>query len=122
MRAQLKLLWNYFGHLFVIVFALLIPSLANAQVDPLLSQKQEQMLKTTIIVRAGGSVGAGFVVFSSKVGPENKKKVLTLVITNHHVVESAIESKMPVQVSWKDYDSDSHEIGVTAKVADVLDF
>jgi S1-C subfamily serine protease len=106
----------------VAVFAMSIafPWVAEAQVDPYLKQKQEQILYPSVFVRAGPSIGAGITVFSEEVGPEGGKKILTYILTNYHVIESAVDEKTVVRVGWKQYDSHFRETGVLSKIASVV--
>tara|TARA_Y100001963_G_scaffold23123_1_gene30603 strand:+ start:3466 stop:4296 length:831 start_codon:yes stop_codon:yes gene_type:complete len=55
-------------------------------------KKHDEMLYPTVRVRTAKSGGSGTVIFSEKVGDE----VHTYVITNHHVIDSAIK----VEKKW----------------------
>lgn len=106
------------------VIALLIPLSVGAQVDPYLQQKQKQMLYPTVIVATDGSMGSGPVIYSDKRGVIQDgvpMQILdTFILTNKHVVQSAIEAGVPVQVGWTHYDSDFRVTGVLWKIADVI--
>ncbi len=97
-----------------------------------LVQKHQEMLYPVVVVEAARGTGSGTVIFSAEIDGEWG----TYVLTNHHVVRSAItvkdewdsklqeevkrESRTPVQVSWFDYNDYSREIGTRGQTADIV--
>ncbi len=99
---------------------------------PDLVQKHQEMLYPVVVVAAGSTLGSGTVIFSAEADDEWQ----TYVLTNHHVVSSAItvkeewdpklqeevkrEHRTPVQVRWFDYNDYSREIGTRGQIADIV--
>jgi len=97
-----------------------------------LVQKHREMLYPVVVVAAGSGLGSGTVIFSA----ESNSEWRTYVLTNHHVVRSAItvkeewdpktqeevkrEQRSPVQVRWFDYNDYSREIGTRGQIADIV--
>lgn len=97
-----------------------------------LVQKHQEMLYPVVVVEAGSGKGSGTVIFSAEVDGEWK----TYVLTNHHVIASAItvkkewdpkaqkekkrEQRSPVKVLWFDYNEYSREIGTRGQTADIV--
>lgn len=57
-----------------------------------LKQLHERILYPVVRVRTGSTGGSGTVIFSQP-DPENEGEHQTFILTNHHVIESAIEVK-----------------------------
>ena len=101
-------------------------------------KKITEMLYPTVMVDLGGGVGSGTVIFSNKRPHKSWKEegVWTLVITNHHVINSAIsiseefdpkkgksmkmETRRPVHVRLWDYNDYSTAVGTTGRVARIV--
>ena len=101
-------------------------------------KKITEMLYPTVMVDMGRGAGSGTVIFSNKRVHESweEEGVWTLVITNHHVVDSAIsiseefdpkkgksvkmETRRPVHVRLWDYNDYSTAVGTTGRVARIL--
>ena len=101
-------------------------------------KKITEMLYPTVLVDLGNGQGSGTVIFSSIRAHESWKeeKVWTLVLTNHHVVDSAIsvteefdpkkgkniqkETRRPVHVRFWDYNDYSTAVGTTGRVARIV--
>ncbi len=95
-------------------------------------QKHREMLYPVVVVDAGSGPASGTVIFSAEVDGEWQ----TYVLTNHHVVRSAIkvkkewdpksqgevkrEQRSPVQIRWFDYNDYSREIGTRGQIADIV--
>ena len=110
-----------------IALSVVIPAYAGGVV-----QMHNEMLYSSVRVKAEGGSGSGTVIFSSKYEGE----MHTYVLTNHHVVarnivikeewsnkdqkEVKFESLSPVTVEWFDYNSLSREIGTRGKTADIV--
>jgi len=112
-----------------VILMIAAPALA-APAD--LVQKHREMLYPVVVVATGSGLGSGTVIFSSEVDGAWQ----TYVLTNHHVVRSAItvkeewdpksqeevkrEQRSPVQVRWFDYNDYSREIGTRGQIADIV--
>jgi S1-C subfamily serine protease len=101
-------------------------------------KKITEMLYPTVMVDMGRAAGSGTVIFSNKRDHESWKDegIWTLVITNHHVVDSAIsiseefdprkgksvkmETRLPVHVRLWDYNDYSTAVGTTGRVARIV--
>ena len=97
-----------------------------------LVQKHQEMLYPVVVVQAASGMGSGTVIFSAEIDGEWG----TYVLTNHHVVNSAIkvkkewdpksqkeekrEQRLPVKVLWFDYNDYSREIGTRGQTADIV--
>ena len=123
----------------VAVFAtlLIMPQLAAAETEAPV-KKITQMLYPTVMVDLSDGQGSGTVVFSGKRKHESWKdeKVWTLVLTNHHVIASAVsieeefdpkkgktiqkETRRPVHVRLWDYNDYSTAVGTTGRVARII--
>lgn len=122
--------WAFAMAVIVTPFFILSPAAFAAPDD--LVQKHQEMLYPVVVVAAGSDLGSGTVIFSSEVDGAWQ----TYVLTNHHVVRSAItvkeewdpksqeevkrESRTPVQVRWFDYNDYSREIGTRGQTADIV--
>ena len=113
------------------------PALANEPIEAPV-KKITEMLYPTVMVDMGRGVGSGTVIFSNKRPHESWKEegVWTLVITNHHVINSAIsiseefdpkkgksvkmETRRPVHVRLWDYNDYSTAVGTTGRVARIV--
>jgi S1-C subfamily serine protease len=113
------------------------PVLANELIEAPV-KKITEMLYPTVMVDMGRGVGSGTVIFSNKRPHESWKDegVWTLVITNHHVINSAIsiseefdpkkgksmkmETRRPVHVRLWDYNDYSTAVGTTGRVARIV--
>jgi S1-C subfamily serine protease len=98
----------------------------------------EEMLYPTVMVDTGRGVGSGTLIFSGQRTHESWKdeKLWTLVLTNHHVIKSAIsisknfdpkkgksvqkETRRPVHVRIWDYNDYSTAVGTTGRMARIL--
>ncbi len=114
----------------VAAFFMIVGAVLAAPDD--LVQKHREMLYPVVVVAAGSGLGSGTVIFSSEADGEWQ----TYVLTNHHVVRSAItvkeewdpktqeevkrEQRSPVQVRWFDYNDYSREIGTRGQIADIV--
>jgi hypothetical protein len=116
---------------------LIIPQFAAAETEAPV-KKITEMLYPTVMVDLSDGQGSGTVVFSGKRKHESWKdeKVWTLVLTNHHVVASAVsieeefdpkrqknvqkETRRPVHVRLWDYNDYSTAIGTTGRVARIV--
>ena len=114
------------------VVAFLVIAATALAAPPDLVQKHQEMLYPVVVVAAGSSLGSGTVIFSAEADDEWQ----TYVLTNHHVVSSAItvkeewdpksqeevkrEHRTPVQVRWFDYNDYSREIGTRGQIADIV--
>ena len=113
---------------------LLLPAVAFAGdiSAPLhVQQKHQQMLYSTVLVRAGQGTGSGTVIFSE----ERDGEYLSLVLTNHHVVKSNIkvseewnpqaqekverETRRPVLIDIWEYNNFSDAIGTIGRQATI---
>ena len=123
----------------VAVFAtlLIIPQLAAAKTEAPV-KKITEMLYPTIMVDLSNGQGSGTIVFSGKRKHESWKdeKVWTLVLTNNHVIASAVsieeefdpkkgkniqkETRRPVHVRLWDYNDYSTAVGTTGRVARIV--
>jgi len=123
----------------VAVFATLsiMPQLAAANPEAPV-KKITEMLYPTIMVDLSDGQGSGTVVFSGKRKHESWKdeKVWTLVLTNNHVIASAVsieeefdpkegkniqkETRRPVHVRFWDYNDYSTAVGTTGRVARIV--
>ena len=123
----------------VAVFAtlLIMPQLAAAETEAPV-KKITEMLYPTIMVDLSNGQGSGTVVFSGKRKHESWKdeKVWTLVLTNNHVIASAVsieeefdpkkgkniqkETRRPVHVRLWDYNDYSTAVGTTGRVARIV--
>jgi len=123
----------------VAVFATLsiMPQLAAAKTEAPV-KKITEMLYPTIMVDLSDGQGSGTVVFSGKRKHESWKdeKVWTLVLTNNHVIASAVsieeefdpkegkniqkETRRPVHVRFWDYNDYSTAVGTTGRVARIV--
>ena len=123
----------------VAVFAtlLIMPQLAVAETEAPV-KKITEMLYPTIMVDLSDGQGSGTVVFSGKRKHESWKdeKVWTLVLTNNHVIASAVsieeefdpkkgkniqkETRRPVHVRLWDYNDYSTAVGTTGRVARIV--
>jgi len=101
-------------------------------------KKITEMLYPTVMVDMGRGAGSGTVVFSAKRTHESWKEegVWTLVITNHHVIDTAVtiseefdprkgksvkmETRLPVHVRLWDYNDYSTAVGTTGRVARIV--
>ena len=101
-------------------------------------KKITEMLYPTIMVDLSNGQGSGTVVFSGKRKHESWKdeKVWTLVLTNNHVIASAVsieeefdpkkgkniqkETRRPVHVRLWDYNDYSTAVGTTGRVARIV--
>ena len=114
----------------VAAFFMIVGAVLAAPAD--LVQKHREMLYPVVVVATGSGLGSGTVIFSSEVDGAWQ----TYVLTNHHVVRSAItvkeewdpksqeevkrEQRSPVQVRWFDYNDYSREIGTRGQIADIV--
>ncbi len=122
--------WTLVMAVAMAAFFTIAPAALAAPAD--LVQKHQEMLYPVVVVEAARGSGSGTVIFSAEVDGEWQ----TYVLTNHHVVASAIkikdewdpklqeevkrESRTPVQVRWFDYNDYSREIGTRGQTADIV--
>ena len=101
-------------------------------------KKITEMLYPTVMVDLGQGQGSGTIIFSGKRKHESwaDEKVWTLVLTNYHVIKSAVnieeefdpkkgknvqkETRRPVHVRLWDYNDYSTAVGTTGRVARIL--
>ena len=101
-------------------------------------KKITEMLYPTVMVDLGQGQGSGTIIFSGKRKHESwaDEKVWTLVLTNYHVIRSAVnieeefdpkkgknvqkETRRPVHVRLWDYNDYSTAVGTTGRVARIL--
>ena len=101
-------------------------------------KKITEMLYPTVMVDLGRGQGSGTIIFSGKREHESwaDEKVWTLVLTNYHVIKSAVnieeefdpkkgknvqkETRRPVHVRLWDYSDYSTAVGTTGRVARIL--
>ena len=119
--------------------ALMLPQISTAHAETEAPVKKiTEMLYPTIMVDLSDGQGSGTVVFSGKRKHESWKdeKVWTLVLTNHHVIASAVsieeefdpkkgkniqkETRRPVHVRLWDYNDYSTAVGTTGRVARII--
>ena len=119
--------------------ALMLPQISTAHAETEAPVKKiTEMLYPTIMVDLSDGQGSGTVVFSGKRKHESWKdeKVWTLVLTNHHVIASAVsieeefdpkkgkniqkETRRPVHVRLWDYNDYSTAVGTTGRVARIV--
>lgn len=122
--------WGLTTVAFVVAFFMIAGTALAAPAD--LVQKHREMLYPVVVVAAGSGLGSGTVIFSAEIDGEWQ----TYVLTNHHVIRSAItvkeewdpktqeevkrEQRSPVQVRWYDYNDYSREIGTRGQIADIV--
>ncbi len=117
---------------------LLFPLTSVAQSTEAPVKKIKEMLYPTVMVDLGQGAGSGTVIFSRvrKHISWKNEGVWTLVLTNHHVVNSAIsitdkfdprkgktlqkETRMPVHVRLWDYNDYSTAVGTTGRVGRIV--
>ena len=117
---------------------LLFPLTSVAQSTEAPVKKIKEMLYPTVMVDLGGVAGSGTVIFSGvrKHISWKNEGVWTLVLTNHHVVNSGIsitdkfdprkgktlqkETRMPVHVRLWDYNDYSTAVGTTGRVGRIV--
>ena len=124
----------------VAVFAtLMLPQISTVHAKTEAPVKKiTEMLYPTIMVDLSDGQGSGTVVFSGKRKHESWKdeKVWTLVLTNNHVIASAVsieeefdpkkgkniqkETRRPVHVRLWDYNDYSTAVGTTGRVARIV--
>ena len=119
--------------------ALMLPQISTVHAETEAPVKKiTEMLYPTIMVDLSDGQGSGTVVFSGKRKHESWKdeKVWTLVLTNHHVIASAVsieeefdpkkgkniqkETRRPVHVRLWDYNDYSTAVGTTGRVARII--
>ena len=101
-------------------------------------KKITEMLYPTVMVDMSRGAGSGTVIYSNKRSHESwaDEGVWTLVITNHHVIDSAVtiseefdpkkgksvkmETRRPVHVRLWDYNDYSTAVGTTGRVARIV--
>ena len=101
-------------------------------------KKITEMLYPTVMVDLGQGRGSGTVIYSGTRKPKSWKdeKVWTLVLTNYHVIQSAVnieeefsskmgkniqkETRRPVHIRLWDYNDYSTAVGTTGRVARIL--
>lgn len=116
---------------------MLLPISAVAEIEAPV-KKITEMLYPTVMVDLGEGQGSGTIIFSGKRKHESWKdeKVWTLVLTNYHVIQSAVnieeefdpkkgkniqkETRRPVHVRLWDYNDYSTAVGTTGRVARIL--
>jgi len=117
---------------------LLFPLTSVAQSTEAPVKKIKEMLYPTVMVDLSGGAGSGTVIFSGvrKHISWKNEGVWTLVLTNHHVVNSGIsitdkfdprkgktlqkETRMPVHVRLWDYNDYSTAVGTTGRVGRIV--
>jgi len=124
----------------VVLFAIaiLLPQGSIAQNEEVPVKKITEMLYPSVLVDLGNATGSGTIIFSGKRTHESWKdeKTWTLVLTNHHVIQSAInieevfdpkrgkniqkETRRPVHVRFWDYNDYSTAVGTTGRVARIV--
>lgn len=118
--------------LFLASLLLLTAAPFAAAQTPEIEQQHREMLYPVVLVETGRGSGSGTVIYS---GPHDDE-VHTYVLTNHHVIASAItvreewdsrtqedvrrETRRPVDVSWFDYNEFSRAIGTRGRTADIV--
>ena len=119
--------------------ALMLPQISTAHAETEAPVKKiTEMLYPTVMVDLSDGQGSGTVVFSGVRKHESWKdeKVWTLVLTNHHVIASAVsieeefdpkkgkniqkETRRPVHVRLWDYNDYSTAVGTTGRVARII--
>jgi S1-C subfamily serine protease len=120
--------------------ALIVPTVAHAAEFAIEApvKKITEMLYPTVMVDLGQGQGSGTIIFSGARDHKSwaDEKVWTLVLTNYHVVESAInieeefdpikgkkmqkETRRPMHVRLWDYNDYSTAVGTTGRVARIL--
>jgi S1-C subfamily serine protease len=124
----------------IVMFAtLMLPQISTVHAETEAPVKKiTQMLYPTVMVDLSDGQGSGTIIFSGKRKHESWKdeKVWTLVLTNHHVIASAVsieeefdpkkqkmlqkETRRPVHVRLWDYNDYSTAIGTTGRVARIV--
>lgn len=79
-----------------------------------------EMLSPIVKVTGGGSSGSGSVIFSEPIQKGNDPIIATLILTNFHVVETAIKEKQDIFVNFYAYKDYREYVGVNRKKALVL--
>ena len=118
--------------------ALLLPQASNAENVEVPVKKITEMLYPSVLVDLGEGAGSGTIIFSGERTHKSWKedKVWTLVLTNHHVIQTAInidevfdpkqgkniqkETRRPVHVRLWDYNDYSTAVGTTGRVARIV--
>ena len=104
----------------------------NYPVPDEVKQKHTQMLYPTVLVRSGQDSGSGTIIFSNK----RDDKWVSLVLTNHHVIESGIkveeewdsrsqkkverETRQLVHIDLWEYNNYSNAIGTMGRQAKIV--
>ena len=127
------------GTIIAVFAALVLPQISAAQTETEAPVKKiTEMLYPTVMVDLSNERGSGTVIFSGVRKHESWKdeKVWTLVLTNHHVIASAVsieeefdpkkgkniqkETRRPVHVRLWDYNDYSTAVGTTGRVARII--
>ena len=127
-------------NMFVVILAatLLLSFNSVAQESEAPVKKITEMLYPTVMVDLGENKGSGTIIFSGIRPHESwkKEKIWTLVLTNHHVISSAVsiteefdpkegkntqkETRRPVHIRLWDYNDYSTAVGTTGRVARIV--
>ena len=126
------------GIIALFAMALFLPQTSVAQIAEAPVKKITEMLYPSVLVDLGDGTGSGTIIFSDKRAHESWKeeKTWTLVLTNFHVIEKAInieevfdpksakniqkETRRPVHVRLWDYNDYSTAVGTTGRVARIV--
>ena len=99
-------------------------------------KKHNEMLYTVVLVEGPAGSGSGTVIFSDELTVDDEKEYHNYILTNHHVIASAItikkewdpnlgkerknESRRPVEATWHIYNDYSHMIGSRSQKAEIV--
>jgi S1-C subfamily serine protease len=106
---------------------------AVASITPDYRQKHREMLYTVVLIRQSMGSGSGTVIWSE---PDGKGEYHSLILTNHHVVRSAIkiekiwdplvgkkvdrEKRSLLRAEWHVYNNYSHMVGSKSSRAEIV--
>ena len=99
-------------------------------------KKHNEMLYTVVLVEGPAGSGSGTVIFSDELTVDDEKEYHNYILTNHHVISTAInikkewdpnlgkerkkESRRPVEATWHIYNDYSHMIGSRSQKAEIV--
>ena len=133
-------IYKKFSSLLTVLVILMLPlsAMTAEVVTEAPVKKITEMLYPTVMVDLGQGQGSGTLIFSGRREHESwaDEKVWTLVLTNYHVIKSAVnieeefdpkkgknvqkETRRPVHVRLWDYNDYSTAVGTTGRVARIL--
>jgi S1-C subfamily serine protease len=115
------------------LFLVAAPSYSSELVADAPIQKIIEMLYPSVMVDVGGALGSGTVIYS---GQRDDGEVWTMILTNHHVITSAVklveefdpkkgteimrEHRRPVRIRFWSYSNFSSAIGTSGRIAHIV--